>query len=60
MVCLFDRGYPSIRLVDHMIENKQFFAMRLKTSDFVKECAELNEFEDDKWLDISYDSKRSN
>lgn len=60
MVCLFDRGYPSIRLIDHMIENGQFFVMRLKTSDFVKECVGLNESEDDRWLDISYDSKRSN
>lgn len=60
MVCLFDRGYPSIRLIDRMIENGQFFVMRLKTSDFAKECTRLNKSEDDKWLDISYDSKRSN
>lgn len=60
MACLFDRGYPSIRLIDQMIENRQYFVMRLKTNDFKKECKLLDECEDDKWIDIIYDSIRTN
>lgn len=57
---IFDRGYPSIKLIDQMLEKKQFFVMRLKSTDFKRECAQLNENEDDKWIDITYDRERSN
>lgn len=60
MVCLFDRGYPSIQLIDQMLDNSQYFVMRLKSTDFKKECSQLAECEDDQWINVTYDSKRSN
>lgn len=60
MVCIFDRGYPSIKLLDQMIKNNQYFVMRLKTNDFTRECKQLNVDEDDKWVDIIYDRQRTN
>lgn len=60
MLCIFDRGYPSIKLIDQMQGKQQFFVMRLKSTDFKKECAQLSETDDDKWIDITYDRQRSN
>ena len=57
MLCIFDRGYPSIKLIDRML-GKQFFVLGLKSTDLLRECAQLNE--NDKWIDITYDCERSN
>ena len=56
MVCIFDRGYPSIKLIDQMLESGQYFVFRLKANDFKRECEELRDDEDDKWIDVIYDS----
>lgn len=48
MVCIFDRGYPSIKLIDQMLESGQYFVFRLKANDFKRECEELRDDEDDK------------
>ena len=60
MVCIFDRGYPSIKLIDQMLESGQYFVFRLKANDFKRECEELRDDEDDKWIDVIYDRLRSN
>ena len=43
MVCIFDRGYPSIKLIDQMLESGQYFVFRLKANDFKRECEELRD-----------------
>ena len=60
MVCIFDRGYPSIKLIDQMLESGQYFVFRLKANDFKRECEELRDDEDDKWIDVIYGRLRSN
>ena len=60
MVCIFDRGYPSIRIIDQMIDDGQKFLIRLKSTDFKKETAQLVEETDDRWIDVIYDSVRTN
>lgn len=60
MLCIFDRGYPSIRIIDEMTDAKQYFVMRLKSTDFSKETMQLNPTQDDQWFDITYNTARSN
>lgn len=60
MLCIFDRGYPSIRIIDQMIDDGQKFLIRLKSSDFKKELAQLVNETDDRWIDVIYDSARTN
>jgi len=60
MLCIFDRGYPSIRMIDQMIDDGQKFLIRLKNTDFKRETAKLIKETDDKWIDVIYDSTRTN
>lgn len=60
MLCIFDRGYPSIRIIDQMIDDGQKFLIRLKNTDFKQETAKLIKETDDRWIDVSYNSARTN
>lgn len=60
MLCIFDRGYPSIRIIDQMIDDGQKFLIRLKSTDFKREVAQLAEETDDRWIDVIYDRIRTN
>jgi hypothetical protein len=57
---IFDRGYGSIKLIDQMMSKNQKFLLRLKSNIFVKEQNELLQAQDDKWMEIEYDRKRTN
>lgn len=59
MLCIFDRGYPSIRIIDQMIDDGQKFLIRLKSTDFKKETSQLIEETDDRWIDVIYDRART-
>ena len=50
----FDRGYPSMRLIDQLIESNQFFIMRLPTNFLVKYTKGL-EIGDDKIIEVTFD-----
>lgn len=60
MLCIFDRGYPSIRIIDQMIDDGQKFLIRLKSTDFKKEITQLTQETDDRWIDVIYDRIRTN
>ena len=60
MLCIFDRGYPSIRIIDQMIDDGQKFLIRLKSTDFKRETKQLVEETDDRWIDVIYDRIRTN
>ena len=60
MLCVFDRGYPSILIIDQMIDSGQKFLIRLKSTDFKRETTQLAEETDDRWIDIIYDRIRTN
>ena len=60
MLCIFDRGYPSIRIIDQMIDDGQKFLIRLKRTDFKREILQLAEQRDDRWIDVIYDCVRTN
>lgn len=60
MLCIFDRGYPSIRIIDQMMENGQKFLIRLKSTDFKRETVQLMAETDDRWIDVIYDCIRTN
>jgi len=59
MLCIFDRGYPSIRIIDQMIDDGQKFLIRLRRTDFKREIEKLTEETDDKWIDVIYDRLRT-
>ena len=60
MLCIFDRGYPSIRIIDQMIDDGQKFLIRLKSTDFRREVTQLTEETDDRWIDVIYNRIRTN
>jgi len=57
---IFDRGYPGIRLIDQMIEDNQFFLMRLPGTHLKKEQQALSADNPDQWIDVEYKKERAN
>lgn len=55
----FDRGYPSIKLVDQLIKEKQFFVFRLP-SNFLKSYTDQIQNGEDKIVDVSFDRVNTN
>ncbi len=51
MICIFDRRYPSIELINQMLESNQYFVFRLKANDFKREYEKLRDDEDNKRRD---------
>jgi hypothetical protein len=59
-LCLFDRGYAGIRIIDRIIENDQKFLIRLPSNSFAREQNQLSLENPDRWIDIKYDRARTN
>ncbi|MDV3426549.1 MAG: IS4 family transposase [Bacillota bacterium] len=59
-LCIFDRGYASIKLIDQMLERKQKFLFRLQPIHFKKEQSVLTKDAPDQWIDVIYDRQRTN
>jgi len=59
-ITIFDRGYVGIQLIDQMIDNNQKFLMRLPKGIFSKEREKLGEGNQDRIINVKYDSPRSN
>lgn len=55
----FDRGYPSIRLIDQLIEAGQYFLFRLPSNFFSKYINQI-EIGEDKYIDVTFDRKTTN
>ena len=58
-IFVLDRGYPSMRLIDQLIESKQFFLIRLPASHFIKYTRDMYTGED-KVVDIALDRVSTN
>ena len=58
-IILFDRGYPSMRLIDQLIEYKQCFVMRLP-SNFLQNQTKDLKVGNDKVSEVVFDRKRTN
>jgi hypothetical protein len=56
---IYDRGYVSIRLMDQIIEEKQYFLMRARSVDFRKYFEQI-EIGEDRTFDVTYDTASSN
>lgn len=54
-----DRGYPSIRLMDHIDSKGQYFMMRTPSTAF-KSCFDQVGVNEDKELDLTYDTASTN
>lgn len=54
-----DRGYPSMRLIDQLIENKQGFVIRAP-SNFLKSYLDLLEDGEDKVFEVTFDRVSTN
>jgi len=59
-LCIFDRGYAGIKLIDQMVESNQKFLMRLPKTTFLKEQKLLSDENPDQWVEMSYDRQRTN
>lgn len=57
-ITLFDRGYPSSKLILHMLENKQKFVIRLSSKDFRREQQSMQS--EDELLEIKFTKDRVN
>lgn len=57
-IIIFDRGYPSIKLIMNLLDYKEKFLFRLKSSDFKIERRSMTSNDD--WIDISFDRVRLN
>lgn len=55
----FDRGYPSMRLIDQLLQQKQYFLFRV-SSIFLKTYMDQVQDGEDKLLEVSFDSKTTN
>lgn len=55
----FDRGYPSMRLVDRLINDKQAFVFRLPST-FLKSYTKQIQNGEDKVIDVSFDRVSTN
>ncbi len=58
-VFAFDRGYPSIRLIDQIISRDQYFLFRTKSTDYKKYFDQVA-VGDDKVLDLTFDRITTN
>lgn len=58
IIYIFDRGYPSIRLILDLIDHNEKFIFRLKSTDFKKEKKLIKS--NDEWVNIIYDRARAN
>jgi len=58
VIYIFDRGYPNIRLILDLIDHKEKFIFRLKSTDFKKEQKLMKS--NDEWGNIIYDRARAN
>lgn len=54
-----DRGYPSMRLINQLIENKQGFVFRAP-SNFLKSYIDLLQAGEDKVFDVTFDRESTN
>jgi CRISPR/Cas system-associated protein endoribonuclease Cas2 len=59
-LCIFDRGYAGIRIMDQIIENHQKFLIRLPSNSFKREQDQLSLENPDQWMDVIYDNARTN
>lgn len=58
LITLFDRGYPSSKLILYMLENKQKFVMRLSSKDFKREQQSMES--EDELVEIKFTKDRVN
>ena len=56
---VFDRGYVSIRLIDQMIERKQYFLIRAKSTDYKKYFDQV-EIGESRELEMTFDGVSTN
>ncbi len=59
-LCIFDRGYAGIRIIDQIMERHQKFLIRLTANSFKREQEQLSLESPDQWIDIKYDRARTN
>lgn len=59
-LCIFDRGYSGIKLIDQIIDSGQKFLIRLPSNTFSKEQKQLSYEQPDQWIDLVYDRLRTN
>lgn len=57
-IIIYDRGYPSIRLILNMIENGEKFLFRLSSTNFKREQKSMTS--NDEWIDMIIDKTRIN
>jgi hypothetical protein len=57
-IIIFDRGYPSIKLILNLIDSTEKFLFRLKASDFKREQKLMKS--NDEWIDIVFNRARLN
>lgn len=55
----FDRGYPSIRLIDQLIESKQYFLFRIPSSFFSRYTKDIK-LGDDQVIEVDFDRLSTN
>ena len=55
-----DRGYPSIWLIDQIINDNQYFLFRCPITMYSKYFERLENEEDDKYMDVTYDATKTN
>ena len=58
-IFMFDRGYPSMRLIDQLIESKQYFLFRLPNTYYFDYTKDMD-IGDDKIIEITFDTKETN
>ena len=59
-LCIFDRGYAGIRIIDQIMDRHQKFLIRLTTNSFNREQEQLSSENPDQWIDVKYDRARTN
>lgn len=57
---IFDRNYASIRLIDQLLSQGEFFIFRLQNRHFIKEQELLTPESPDQWIDVRYNQARAN
>jgi len=57
-IIIFDRGYPSIKLILNMLEQSEKFLFRLSSKDFKREQKSMRS--NDEWINIMFDKTRIN